>query len=77
MKTPSSRRFPVTVSHLPVIRCQICLGAVPYRPGKVNAVRTEHYRRVHLDASASPPLARLRILGTGVGRLGTISAVRC
>jgi hypothetical protein len=47
MSNASSRRFPVTVTHLPVTRCQICHRTVAYRPGKVSEVLTEHYRRAH------------------------------
>ncbi len=45
-KTPP-RRFPVTVTHLPVTRCQICHRTVAYRPGTLSEVLTEHYRRAH------------------------------
>ena len=47
MINSNSRRFPVTVTHLPVIRCQICHDTVAYRPGKVSEFLTEHYRRAH------------------------------
>ena len=47
MSNPSSRRFPVTVTHLPVTRCQICHRTVAYRPGNLSEVLTEHYRRAH------------------------------
>ena len=50
MSNPSFRRFPVTVTHLPVTRCQICQCTVAYRPGKVSEVLTEHYRRAHPEA---------------------------
>ena len=43
----TSRRFPVTVTQLPVTRCQICDRAVAYRPGTLTEVLTEHYRRAH------------------------------
>jgi hypothetical protein len=46
----SSRRFPVTVTHIPVSRCQICRRTVAYRPGSLNEVLTEHYRRAHPEA---------------------------
>jgi hypothetical protein len=36
MSKSSSRRFPVTITHLPVTRCQICHRTVAYRPGKVS-----------------------------------------
>jgi hypothetical protein len=47
MSNPSSRRFPVTVTHLPTTRCQICDRTVSYQPGNLSEVLTEHYRRVH------------------------------
>jgi hypothetical protein len=52
MSTP---RFPVTVTQLPVLRCQICKRTIAHRPGQASAVLTEHYRRVHpesLEAAA-------------------------
>ena len=50
MMSNSSSRFPVTVTHLPVTRCQICHRTVAYRPGNLREVLTEHYRRVHPEA---------------------------
>ena len=50
MSKSSSRRFPVTVTQLPVTRCQICRRTVAYRPGSLTQVLTEHYRRVHPEA---------------------------
>jgi hypothetical protein len=50
MSTPRSRRFPVTVTHLPVTRCQICDRTLAYRPGNLSEVLTEHYRRAHPEA---------------------------
>jgi hypothetical protein len=47
MSKSPSRRFPVTVTHLPVTRCQICRRTVAYRPGDLSEVLTEHYRRAH------------------------------
>jgi hypothetical protein len=47
MSNSSSRRFPVTVTQLPVTRCQICHRTVAYRPGNLSEVLTEHYRRAH------------------------------
>jgi hypothetical protein len=55
MTKPKSRRFPVTVTHLPVMRCQICQRTVAYRPGKASEVLTEHYRRVHPEALGLKP----------------------
>jgi len=54
MSTSGSRRFPVTVTHLPVMRCQICQRTVAYRPGKASEVLTEHYRRAHPEALRLP-----------------------
>ena len=50
----SSRRFPVTVTHLPVTRCQICHRTVPCRPGYLSEVVTGHYRPGP-SPSARPP----------------------
>jgi hypothetical protein len=54
MSKSSSRRFPVTVTQLPVTRCQICHRTVAYRAGNLSEVLTEHYRRAHPEALASP-----------------------
>ncbi len=54
MSKSSSRRFPVTVTHIPVTRCQICRRTVAYRPGSLNEVLTEHYRRAHPEALGLP-----------------------
>jgi hypothetical protein len=37
----------VTVTQLPVTRCQICRRTVAYRPGTLSEILTEHYRRAH------------------------------
>jgi hypothetical protein len=50
MSNSSSRRFPVTITHLPVTRCQIFHRTVAYRPGNLSEVLTEHYRRAHPEA---------------------------
>jgi hypothetical protein len=54
MSTPRSHRFPVTVTHLPVTRCQLCDRTLAYRPGNISAVLTEHYRRAHPEALGIP-----------------------
>ncbi len=54
MSTSRSRRFPVTVTHLPVTRCQICDRTLAYRPGNISGVLTEHYRRAHPEALTIP-----------------------
>ena len=61
METSSSRRFPVTVSHLPVVGCPICLGTVTYRSGGANEVPLATTPGRMSKRSASVPLARLRI----------------
>ncbi len=56
MSNSSSRRFPVTVTHLPVTRCQICDRTFAYRPGKISEVLTEHYLRAHPEKLDVPSL---------------------
>jgi len=54
-KVMSTPRFPVTVTQLPVLRCEICKRTIAHRPGQASAVLTEHYRRAHpesLEAAA-------------------------
>ena len=55
MSKSPSRRFPVTVTQLPVTRCQICDRTVAYRPGTLTEVVTEHYRRAHPEVLALAP----------------------
>jgi hypothetical protein len=45
MSKSASRRFPVTVTHLPVTHCQICQRTIAYRPGKASDAVTGHYRQ--------------------------------
>jgi hypothetical protein len=54
MSNSNPRRFPVTVTRLPVTRCQICQRTVAYRPGTLSEVLTEHYRRAHPEALGLP-----------------------
>jgi hypothetical protein len=54
MSKSPSRRFPVTVTQLPVTRCQICNRTVAYRPGSLSEVLTEHYRQAHPEALGIP-----------------------
>ncbi len=54
MSNSRSRRFPVTVTQLPVTRCQICHRTVAYRPGDLSEVMTEHYHRAHPEALGLP-----------------------
>jgi hypothetical protein len=53
MNSSAASRFPVTVTRLPVVRCEICERTVAYRPGQASAVLTEHYRRMHPDELGS------------------------
>ena len=52
-KSPS-RGFPVTITQLPVTRCEICHHTVAYRPGCLSEVLTEHCRRAHPDVLSVP-----------------------
>ena len=54
MSKSSSRRFPVTVTHLPVTHCWICRRTVAYRPDSLTEVLAEHYRRAHPEALGLP-----------------------
>jgi hypothetical protein len=54
MSKSSSRRFPVTVTQLPVTRCEICHHTVAYRPGSLSEIQTEHCRRAHPEALGIP-----------------------
>ena len=54
MSKSASRRFPVTVTRLPVTRCQICHRTVAYRPGSLSEALTGHYRRAHPQALGLP-----------------------
>lgn len=40
----------MTVTRLPVTRCEICKRTLAHRPGEASAVLTEHYRRTHPEA---------------------------
>ena len=50
MSNSSSRRFPVTVTHLPATCCQSCHRTAAYRRGNLSEVLTGHYRRAHPEA---------------------------
>jgi hypothetical protein len=54
MSKSPSRRFPVTVTQLPVTCCEICHRTVAYRPGRLSEVLTGHYRRAHPDVLGVP-----------------------
>jgi hypothetical protein len=50
----ASRRFPVTVTHLPVVRCQVCQRTIAHQPGKASEVLTDHYRQAHPEKLGLP-----------------------
>ena len=50
MSKSRCRRFPVTVTQLPVTRRQICHRTVAYRPGNLSEVLTGHSRRAPAGA---------------------------
>jgi hypothetical protein len=74
MSTSNSRRFPVTVTYLPVTRCQICRRTVAYRPGNISEVLTEHYRRSHPEALGLPSRQTVTDTGTTPQMLPQASA---
>jgi hypothetical protein len=43
----SRPRFPVTITHLPVVRCAICQDTMAHQPGRANDALTAHYQRKH------------------------------
>jgi hypothetical protein len=49
MSRSDSPKFPVTVTQLPVTRCEICGRTLAYRPGKASEVLTAHYTKTHPD----------------------------
>lgn len=49
MSRSESPQFPVTVTRLPVTRCEICGRTLAYRPGQASAVLTKHYAKLHPD----------------------------
>ena len=55
MSKPAPRRFPVTVTHLPVTRCQICQRTLAYQPGKASEALTGHYRQAHPETLRLSP----------------------
>jgi hypothetical protein len=43
------RHSPVTVTRLPLTRCQVCGRTVAHRPGEAARELTRHYERAHPD----------------------------
>jgi hypothetical protein len=40
----------VTVTQLPLIRCEICGRTLAHQPGQASTVLTKHYLRMHPEA---------------------------
>ncbi len=58
MTRSATRNFPVTVTRLPVTRCDICQRTVAYRPevpGAASAALTRHYQLMHKEALGMTP----------------------
>jgi hypothetical protein len=58
MTRSSAKNFPVTVTQLPVTRCDICQRTVAYRPevpGAASAALTKHYQLMHKEALGTVP----------------------
>jgi hypothetical protein len=47
MSKTTRKTFPVTVTRLPVVRCQICGRSVAHPRLSAGDALTEHYRREH------------------------------
>jgi len=45
--TDTPRSSPVTVTQLPLTRCQVCGRPVAHRPGEAARELTRHYERAH------------------------------
>jgi hypothetical protein len=55
MTRSAAKSFPVTVTQLPVTRCEICQRTVAYRPGEASEALTKHYKLQHKDALGEKP----------------------
>ena len=50
MSNSNPSRYPVTVTHLPVVRCAVCRRTVAHRAGTSQGfVLTKHYEKAHPD----------------------------
>ena len=49
--TPS--RYPVTVTHLPLVRCAVCRRTIAHRSGQASVVLTKHYEKAHPEVIGS------------------------
>jgi hypothetical protein len=55
MPRSAAKSFPVTVTQLPVTRCEVCQRTVAYRPGGASEALTKHYKLMHKDALGEMP----------------------
>jgi hypothetical protein len=55
MTRSAAKSFPVTVTQLPVTRCEICQRTVAFRPGEASEALTKHYKLLHKDALGEKP----------------------
>jgi hypothetical protein len=55
MTRSATKSFPVTVTQLPVTRCEICQRTVAYRPGAASEALTKNYKLLHKDALGEKP----------------------
>ena len=69
MSRSESSRFPVTVTRLPVTRCEVCGRTLAYRPGQASTVLTQHYNRVHPEALTWIVVGDLSVIETNVRKL--------
>jgi hypothetical protein len=53
MNNSTSSGHPVTVSHLPLVRCAVCRRTVAHRPVEASAVLTSHYEKAHPEIVGS------------------------
>lgn len=47
MSPPPRRTSPVTVTQLPIVRCDLCRQTLAHRAGTASEVLTEHYLKAH------------------------------
>lgn len=55
VRRATRKAFPVTVTRLPVIRCQVCGRTVANPRAAAADALTEHYRRAHPEALGLQP----------------------
>ena len=49
MARSKTRKFPVTVTQLPLVRCSVCGRMLPHQKGAAADVLTVHYAQAHSD----------------------------